>query len=394
MGLFNRLFGGSTGGAAARARREELRGNLALATELWAEADRPFEVARLMILLGDAEPEPRQRLIHYTQAAATVPFASDLGRQARVKKASLTLTLAGSAPVSAVARGALLEAAKELEAAGEAERAAEAYALARDIEGEARALTQAGDVEKLETLLSKEHDKDREERRRHTAHTEIDAFIASGRRREGLSAAERLANAAPQDPDARELVQRLRARRLVGPVSRIALLGKPLQVVLGDEVVVGRTEGALLVRSSVLSHKHLAVARVDGRVVLRDLASRNGTLLRGMRIADLVPLGEGLEVQLGGEVTLRVTPSTHLDGAVDIHVGGESYVAPLGAARLGIGEWRLVRGPDHWIELVTDERPPAYLGALALGSRTTLLAGDAIAASRMGDAALEILGIG
>lgn len=398
MGFFNHLFGGRP--SAARAQRAELRGDLARAVELWAYADRPDEVARLMILRGDAEPEPRQRLLHYAQAVLTAPAGSELARSARVKRASLTLLMAEGAPVSAVARRDLLEAAKDLEAAGEAEKAAEAYALVHDPEGEARALTQAGAVDELETLLTTQHDKEQAARRRHHALGEIETFIASGRRREALAAAERLALAVPLEPAASETAHTLRTRRIAGPVSRILRSGKPIHVVLGEEVVIGRSEGSLTVRSSALSRKHVAIARVDGRVVLRDLASRNGTLLRGMKIADFVPVGDGVEVLLAGEVPLKVTPSAAFAGAVDIQVAGESYVAPLGDARLGIGEWRLECAADGWIELVTDDRPPAYLlcgrggGGLTLASRTTLLAGDAFATTRSGEPALEILGIG
>ncbi len=396
MGLFNHLFGERR--TAARAHKAELRGDLARAVELWAEADRPEEVARVMILRGEAEPDPRQRLLYFTQAVATAPHGTELARMARVKRASLTLLLAEDAPVSAVARRDLLDAAKELEAAGEPEKAAEAYARVRDIEGEARALTQAGDVDKLETLLSTELDKDQAARRRSQVHGEIDALVASGRRREALSAAERLVLAAPMDAAAGELVRSLRARRLGGPVARILRSGEPIHVVMGDEVVIGRTEGSIAVRASALSRQHVAIARVEGKVVLRDLGSRNGTLLRGMRIAGPVPVGDGLDVQLAGEVTLRVAPSSALAGAVDLQIGGESYVAPLGHARLGIGDWRLEWASDGWIELVTEGRPSAYLscesGALTLAARTTLLVGDALAATRAGKPAIEILAIG
>jgi hypothetical protein len=334
--------------------------------------------------------------LHYTQAVATVPAWSEPGRVARVKRASLLLVLAEGAPVSAVARRDLIGAAKDLEALGEAEKAAAAYALVRDIEGQARALTQAGDVETLETLLTHEHDKEQGERRRRGAHTEIETLLAAGRRREALAAAERLVLLAPEDPAASESVHMLRARRLAGPVSRLLLSGRPVLVVLDDEVVLGRTEGSITVRATAMSRKHVAIARIDGRVVLRDLGTRNGTLLRGLRIADLVPVpvSDGLEVQLGGEVTLKVALSPVFDGALDIHVGGQSYVAPLGPLRLGVGDWRLQRAADGWIELVTDERPPAYRGPFAVCSPLTLLTGDALSASRAGETVLEILGIG
>src|SRR5580700_2473597 len=127
MGLFDRLL--RRRGALSDARRAELRGDLPRAAELWAEAGRLDEVARIMLLRGDAEPDPRQRLQHYTQAVATAPARSRVAKQARVKRASLTIALAGDGTVSAAMRKDLLEAARDLEDLGEADRAAEAYSL-------------------------------------------------------------------------------------------------------------------------------------------------------------------------------------------------------------------------------------------------------------------------
>src|SRR5208282_6240430 len=98
MGLIDRLL--RRKGALEGARRAELRGDLPGAIELWAEAGRPDEVARVMLLRGDAEPEPQKRLQHYTQAVASAPKGGKLQKQARVKRASLTIALASDAAVS------------------------------------------------------------------------------------------------------------------------------------------------------------------------------------------------------------------------------------------------------------------------------------------------------
>jgi len=393
MGLFDRIFGDR--GSAADARKAELRGDLTRAIDLWAEADKPEEVARVMILRGDAETDVRQRLQHYVQAVGTAPTGSPVHKQARIKRASFMLALAGDSPISATTRRDLLHAAKDLEDLGETDRAAEAYALAKDTEGQARALMHGGDVERLEALLSDEQSKVTLERGRSRAHSEVEMLLFAGRRREALAAAQRLAEGAPLDREARQWVDGLLARRVVAGVCRIVLSGRPLNLIVDDEVVIGRTEGALLVPSTVLSRRHLSFAkRKDGVVVALDLGSRNGTFLRGMRIAGPLPIGDGVELELGGTVKVRVAPSAVFEGAIDVEVGGERYVGPLGPALLGVGAWRLERTPDGWVEFVTGDGPPAYGGDMVMSSRTTLLVGDRFAEVRGGQAALEIVGAG
>jgi hypothetical protein len=381
MSLFDRLFPGR--GTAAEAKRAESRGDLAHAIELCVEAREPEEAARLMILRGDSETDPRLRLQFYAQAATTATLGTPFQRQARAKRASLRLALATDAPVSATTRRDLLEAAKELEELGETDRAAEAYALLHDTEGQARALVQGGQVEELETLLASEQSKADEDRRRHQAHAEVETLILTGRRREALAQAELLG------ASARERIDLLRSRRVAGGICRLLVLAQPITLLLDDEVVIGRTEGSLVVRSAALSRKHLAIAKKGGVAVVRDLGSRNGTLLRGMRIAGALPVGEGLELQLGGEVDMKMSPV--LNG-LEVRMGGERYLAPLGPFHLGIESWRVERASDGWVELVTEAGAPAYRADMALAARTTLLVGDRFAQARGGEVVLEIVG--
>jgi hypothetical protein len=390
MGLFDAIF--RDRGSAAEARKAELRGDITRAIELWAEANEPEEVARLMILQGDAETDARRRLQHYVQAVGAAPPASLVHKQARIKKAAFTLALAHDSPVSAMTRRDVLEAAKDLEDLGETERAAEAYALAKDTEGQARALMHGGDVERLEALLSGEQSRVALERGRSTAHAEADMLSLAGRRREALAAAERLVQGAPFDREARQRVESLLARRVMAGLCRVLLSGRPLKLLVAEEVVIGRTEGMLLVRSSALSRRHVAITKKNGAIVLFDLGSRNGTLLRGMRIAGVLPVRDGIEVELGGVVKLKVVPSTLFADAVDVEVGGERYVALLGPALLGIGDWQLAVAPDGWVELVTGAGPDAYEGDMVLSSPTTLVVGDRLAEVRGGRAVLEIVG--
>ena len=132
---------------------------------------------------------------------------------------------------------------------------------------------------------------------------------------------------------------------------------------------------------------------------MRDLGSHNGTTLEGKGLDGEVRIGSGLELRLGNEVSLVLQPTDDLPGALAIEVAGHRYVAPLGPARLGLGSWRLERvqsagtgmgtGGDEWVELVTDDAPPAFAGGLRLSSRVTLLAGDGFATEPGGDPALR-----
>jgi hypothetical protein len=372
------------------ARRAELEGDLPGAALLWAEAERADEAARVTLLRGDAEIESGKRLQLYVQAVSLAPEGHAVRDIARRKRALLALGIAREGATSAAARLDLVEAGKELEALGEAMHAAEAYALAGDIEGETRALVGGGEIERLEGVLDRDRDRARSERERQAAHTEIDRLIANGQRREALARAE----AMPTDGAAVERARALRARMATGPRVAIEVCGRKMLLVLGSEVVVGRTEGAITVPSHAVSRSHLVLARghAGHAITVRDLGSRNGTELRGMRIAGEipVPIAEGLELKLGGEVPLRLSASDEIEGALAIEVGGSRYVAPLGPARLAIGDWTLETSPDGWVDLVTGSGPAPYVGGVRTESRTSLLVGDTIAASRTDPSVLRI----
>jgi hypothetical protein len=382
-GLLSKLFGRGSG-HAHQARAAELRGDLAQAAALFAEAGRLDEAARVMILRGDAEADAASRLRHYTQAAATAPEGSAALRHARKKRALLVVAMAADAPVTATLRADLLDAGRELEAIGQPDRAAEAYARAGDVEGEARALARAGEIDKLDALLLEAQGRDRDVIARQNAQEEMSVLVATGRRREAAAVAR-----GSSDEGLRERGRALEERRAAGSVVRVVLRGRAATLALGDEVVVGRA-GTIAVASAALSRRHAAVARRGDAVVVRDLGSRNGTILRGLRLAGEAVVGDGIEVKLGGEVAVTVRPTDALPGAVLVEVAGAVYVAPLGPAVLGVGAWRLEAADDGWVELATDDATPAFAAGIQLASRVTLLAGDAVASRRDGPPELVV----
>jgi hypothetical protein len=385
VGLFERLWKSVAGNEAAE--KAELSGDLPRAIQLWMEQGAVDEAARVMVLRGDAEPDPRARLQHYTQAAATATEGGTLASAARAKRAKLVIALADGSTLSTALRRDVVEAASVLLASGDALGAAEGYRVAGDGEGEARALTQAGEVERLESLLEGEESRSKEARRAHTIQADIDALVGTGQRREALTVAER----SPDDPVARSRVARIRGGRAVGPIVTVTLRGQRLVLVLGSEVIIGRSEGAIQVASSALSRKHFRLTRGANGFVAADMGSRNGTQLRGLNLAHPLDVGDEVTLTLGGEVPMLLGKSAELPGALRIDVGGTRYTAPLretGESWLGVPGWRLATGSDDWVELTTEA--PAYAGDLALASRITLLRGDAFAEVRGGEVTLRI----
>jgi hypothetical protein len=381
--IFGRLFG--TGAKLAQARAAELRADLAQAAVLFAQAGRLDESARVMILRGEAEADPAARLRHYVQAIATAPAGSTVHAHALRKRASTILAMAEDGPMTTSLRNDLVQAARGLEAVGDHAQAAEAYARAGDVDGQVAALARAGEVDRLDAVLAEENARDLDRIARRRAHDEVAVLVASGRRREAAAMARD-----SSDEGVRERGRALERRRVAGGTVHLTLRGAKLGVVLGDEVVIGRAQSNLVVASSAVSRRHLAVIRKGGTVLVRDLGSRNGTTLRGLALAGEAAVAEGVELRLGGEVPLVVRPTAELPGAVSIDIAGARWIAPLGPALLGVGRWRLERGVDDWVELTTEDEPPAFAGALRLTSRLTLLVGDAIATDRGGTPLLEV----
>jgi hypothetical protein len=120
-------------------------------------------------------------------------------------------------------------------------------------------------------------------------------------------------------------------------------------------------------------------------IVARDLGGRNGTLCEGRPLVD-APVGERLELVLGGHVRVVLRAGSFVGGPLAIEVAGARYVAALApTAPLGIQGWHLALGPDGWAELVTAGASPtfrAFRGNAELEQRITLLEGDAFATAR------------
>lgn len=76
-----------------------------------------------------------------------------------------------------------------------------------------------------------------------------------------------------------------------------------LQFVVEDSLVVGRSDQAdVVINDPYASDFHLRMTSKDGRIVLSDLGSTNGTYVNGRRVTAPTDLGRGDAVQVGKTV--------------------------------------------------------------------------------------------
>ena len=91
--------------------------------------------------------------------------------------------------------------------------------------------------------------------------------------------------------------------RVVGPDGverRLAVEGRPLGIGRG-------ADNEVVVEDPLLSRHHARIVSRNGRLVLNDLASRNGTRVNGRAVLEAV-LGAGDRVQLGGTIVDVLPP--------------------------------------------------------------------------------------
>ena len=387
MGLWDRIRGlGKDGYRARAAKKLERAEDFAEASRAYVEAALPDEAARVLLLKADAEPNLERRLALFEQAAS-VAADEDLARGARARKARLAYDLVRAQ--GTLARSELLRAAEQLEQAGEHELAAEAYRDLGDAEGEVRALTAAGAIEKLEERLRTDAATSRTEQERTLAIRRATDLDRGGERRAALRVATEALRGGP-DERLEDLVRVIRHRLVRGPTCALVIEGHPRLVAFGDRVTLGRGEATVVVASRSVSREHVVIRRaVGGAAVVEDLATRNGTFLAGARLAGPVPVGEGISLSLGADLPCRVEP--HHDGGVLVEVAGERYHAPLGPLRFA--GWRIdverTEG-ESFVVLESSPEAPAFLGDLVAGSRIELAVGDRVSRERGGSAQLVV----
>jgi len=88
------------------------------------------------------------------------------------------------------------------------------------------------------------------------------------------------------------------------------LWGERLVPLAAGENVVGRDpECAVAIPSGLVSRQHARIVVSGERAVLHDLGSKNGTLLRGVRVLGNVELADGDEIRIGPALLVFCAPA-------------------------------------------------------------------------------------
>jgi DNA-binding winged helix-turn-helix (wHTH) protein len=93
------------------------------------------------------------------------------------------------------------------------------------------------------------------------------------------------------------------ASRVVAPCVLVCS-GRLYPLAEGENVLGREGDAASWFDSTSVSRRHARIVVTDGKALLEDLASKNGTFLGDVRVSAPVPLEDGAEIRLG---SLRVT---------------------------------------------------------------------------------------
>jgi len=305
-------------GAYRRARRAEGRGDYRAAAALYAEADLPDEAASALLVHAARQTELGSKLAALRDALRWLE--PDGGRWREVQtQIGMALLEQGQRRAGAPTReerDQLEEAAERLEAAERFSEAATAFELLDRPDDMARCLQHAGDVERLEELLQESTAEARKKRKLRSLVNEYEMTLKVGARLEALAALEEALELAPEDTAVADLLRRLESRMIRGTRLRLRIDGQEVAFVGAGEVTLGR-EADLSVRGTGVSRTHAALRLEGGKVLVRDLESRNGTLLRGIPLAGELTLDGVTEIGLGDDVSVRVKPA---EGGLELEV--------------------------------------------------------------------------
>lgn len=349
------------------------------------EAGRYADAVRVLLVRAQGELDPHRRALLLAQATALAPPGDDARTHAWRARTQFVLDRAEAGALDpAIRRRELVEAAQVLRSLGEHELAARAHHAAGDLEGEIAALADAGAVQRLEEAVARQRKLEEHRLRRSLRFEEARDAIALGERRK----AEQLLTAALRDEDAedlRALLSGLLARRPPVP-PHVQLEGRSVELVPGNPVVLGRSDGEVRVASPVVSRRHLEIGRPErGEPMVRDLGGKNGTTLRGARVDEL-RVGLGLDLLIGNALPLKVRPFPA--GGLLLELPGRICWVPLGSFQLGPRR-ALVEARDGWLDMRFDR--PVVLGDLTVDKPIQLLVGDEIYDGHEGPLLLRVV---
>lgn len=343
MSFWKRLFSADYRAAVSA----EAAGQLEQAAEHYVLAGEPAEAARVHLARAEradsrsAEIDALRDALHWAGAHAAL--------RARIQR-SLGRVLLARARDEGIATSRdhqrVREAAELLAAGGDFGAAGEALESIGDTQGAARAYSRGGLVERMETLMTRDEERHSRERAVREAFANYELHMRLGDRDAARDELRRCVQAAARTAEYRRLLDELESRLITGGRVALRRRGEPtLTGVAVGAVVLGRDPLCELpLRAGGVSRRHAEIA-VGGpdqapRFHLRDLGSRNGTLMGGLPVDGSMPLDGAGSFDLGDqcrvEFEVRGTPpclrlrvASGLDQGQVLVAAGEGEVIAL-----------------------------------------------------------------
>lgn len=244
-------------------------------------------------------------------------------------------------------RGKVREAAELLVAGDEHGLAGEALEAIGDHLSAANAYSAGGLVERMEQALAKDDQVTEKARDEKDAFAGYETAMQVGRRDDARAELVRAVASAASAGDYRRKLDQLDTALLTAGKVELKRRGKPLIVACAaPKLVLGRDQLCdLTLRAGGVSRQHAEIDNEDGKFLLRDLDSRNGTSLSGLPLAGRVPLvgsgrfGLGDECSLDfemedGRLILRV--ANGMDRGVALIAGAEGQRLELASVGVGL----------------------------------------------------------
>lgn len=324
--------------ATGAAERAEADGRIEDAVRLYLDAGDRAEATRALLRAAQTADSLSLRRDRYARAFQLARL-DVLRAEARRGLAEVTLAEFESAPPrSDEERRRLTEAARDLESLGAPREAARAWEFLDDREAVVRALTAAGDIERLEKVTEDRESHERLALRRRAAIEGFESSWQSGARLAALDTLRAWVLEHGEDREARRLLDERQAMVITSGRCTVVYGEQRVTVVGRFPVVLGR-EGEVVLRGASVSRRHCQVEpRGDGFTV-KDLGSRAGTAIDGIAIGAELQLRSGQKLSLGIDLTLAIDAAPHrlslridrgMDQGREISFCSAGYVTPLG----------------------------------------------------------------
>jgi pSer/pThr/pTyr-binding forkhead associated (FHA) protein len=401
MTFFKRMFSADyRRGVAA-----EAAGDYAEAARAYALAGERARVAEMHLLRAERAPSPAAKLHELRAAVRWADPEEPEGRQARRRVARALFTWARtSSLISEAERQVVRDAASLFAETGDLTGAGECHEFIGDELAAADAYQRAGDVDKLEAVLQREELRRRRENRIRDDYEEYRLALAGGERDRALEAIRGCVEAPlPKEGSPEQMRERgsyarleeeLRARLITSSVLTLrssASTGSSERRYVGAfPLTLGREAGCqVTLRDAGISRQHAAIAFDGERFSVRDLGSKNGTTLAGVRIAGALPLMSEGQIGLGdhcviGFVVAGETLHLTVTGGLD---RGLTIVAGSGA--LDVDDVAELQFLDGRPRLSARGGRLLYLNGVQVGGAVQLISGDLV---ELGERRLEVIG--